>query len=391
MKGDLYFDNAASTPVDERVFETMKPYFSENYGNPGSMHSLGLKAANAMEDARKTVARFLNCTSEEVIFTGSGTESINMAIKGAALALQRKGKHIITQKTEHHAVLETCRFLEKQGFEVTYIDVDVNGLVDLKKLKEAIKSETILVSIMYANNEIGTIQPIRKIAEICREKKVLFHTDACQAAGYLDMDVKNLGVDYLSFNGSKIYGPKGVGALYVKSGRPLLPLIHGGGQEFGKRSGTENVPLIVGFAKAVEIVDTEREKEVARLSELRDYLIYELLKRIPKSLLNGHPIERLPNNVNVTFLDVEGEALLLDLDQYGVCASTGSACTSKTLEPSHVILALGRPYEVAHGSLRFSLGRYTTREGIDKLLDLLPRIVEKYRMISPVHLQESQI
>ena len=198
MKGDLYFDNAASTPVDERVFETMKPYFSENYGNPGSMHSLGLKAANAMEDARKTVARFLNCTSEEVIFTGSGTESINMAIKGAALALQRKGKHIITQKTEHHAVLETCRFLEKQGFEVTYIDVDVNGLVDLKKLKEAIKSETILVSIMYANNEIGTIQPIRKIAEICREKKVLFHTDACQAAGYLDMDVKNLGVDYLS-------------------------------------------------------------------------------------------------------------------------------------------------------------------------------------------------
>lgn len=391
MKKELYFDNAATTAVDERVVSTMMPYFSGVFGNPGSMHSLGLEASEALESARANIARFLNCESNEIIFTGGGTESINMAIKGVSLALQKKGKHIITQKTEHHAVLETCEFLEKQGFEVTYLDVDVYGLVDLSKFREAIRPDTILVSIMYANNEIGTIQPIREIADICKEKKVLFHMDACQAAGYLDMDVKNLGVDYLSFNGSKLYGPKGVGALYVKSGRPLSPLIHGGGQEFGKRSGTENVPLIVGFAKALELADGEREKEVARLSELRDYLIAELLKRIPKSLLNGHPTKRLPNNVNVTFLDVEGEALLLDLDQYGICASTGSACTSKTLDPSHVILALGRPYEVAHGSLRFSLGRYTTREGIDKLLDLLPEVVEKYRMLSPVHLQESQI
>ncbi len=391
MNKELYFDNAATTAVDERVVEAMKPYFSMTYGNPGSMHTLGLEAKEALDSARVMLARFLNCSDEEVIFTGSGTESINMAIKGAALALQKKGKHIITQKTEHPAVLETCEYLEKQGFEVTYLDVDVYGFVSLEKLKEVMRLDTILVSIMYANNEIGTVQPIKEIAEVCKENKVLFHTDACQAAGYLDMDVKNLGIDYLSMNGSKLYGPKGVGILYVKSGRPLSPLIHGGGQEYGKRSGTENVPLIVGLAKAVEIADGEREREVARLTEMRDYLIRELLKRIPKSLLNGHPTKRLPNNVNVTFLNVEGETLLLELDQYGICASTGSACTSKTLEPSHVILALGRPYEVAHGSLRFSLGRYTTKEGIDKLLGILPETVEKYRMLSPVHLQESQI
>lgn len=383
---DLYFDNAATTQVDPRVLEEMEPFFVKHYGNPGSMHRQGLEGKDILERMRDKLAGFLNCDSSEVIFTGSGTESINMAIKGVAYSMKNKGKHIITQKTEHHAVLEVCEFLEKEGYEVTYLDVDVSGMIRLDDLKAAMREDTILVSIMYANNEIGTIQPISEIANLCKEKKVKFHTDSCQATGYLDMDVKNLGIDLMSINGSKMHGPKGVGALYIKTGTPLTPLIHGGGQENRLRSGTENVPLIVGFLKAIEIADTEKEKEVARLSELRDYFIRELIARIPKSFLNGHPEKRLPNNVNVSFLDVEGEAILLYLDQYGICASTGSACTSKTLDPSHVILALGRPYEAAHGSIRFSLGRYSTKEGIDKVLDVLPGVVEHFRKLSPVNL-----
>jgi cysteine desulfurase len=419
---DLYFDNAATTQVDPRVLEVMEPYFLKRFGNPGSMHSQGLDGKDALEKAREKVAGFFNCSADEIVFTGSGTESINMALKGVAYSMKgrlnfgaktptnissmtknppephssstqdsssskiEKYGHIITQKTEHHAVLEVCEFLKKEGFEVTYLDVDVQGLIRLDDLKAAIRDDTILVSIMYANNEIGTIQPISEIAGICREKGVKFHTDACQATGYLDMDVKNLGVDLMSVNGSKMHGPKGVGALYVKTGTPMVPLIHGGGQENRLRSGTENVPLIVGFSKALEIVEEEKEKEVARLTELRDYFIRELTSRIPKSFLNGHSVKRLPNNVNVSFLDVEGEAILLYLDQYGICASTGSACTSKTLDPSHVILALGRPYEAAHGSIRFSLGRYSTKEGIDKVLDVLPGVVEHFRKLSPVNL-----
>lgn len=382
----IYLDNAATTKVDKRVLNAMKPYFSEHYGNPGSMHSLGLEAKNALDNSRKTVAKILNCSPNEIIFTGSGTESINLAIKGVAFALKEKGKHIITQKTEHHAVLETCEYLKAQGYEITFLETDKFGLVNPQDIETAIKDNTILVTIMYANNEIGTIQPIKEIAKLCKQKKVLFHTDACQATGYLDINIQSLGVDLMSLNGSKIYGPKGIGILYKRKDISLIPIIHGGGQEFRLRSGTENIPSIVGFAKALEIVESEKQKEVKRLEKLRNRLIKGILEKIPKSFLNGHPEKRLPNNVNISVLDVEGEAILLYLDKYGICASTGSACTSKTLDPSHVILAIGLPYEAAHGSLRFSLGRFTKEKDIKKVLEVLPKVVEKIRKLSPVNL-----
>lgn len=385
----IYLDNSATTPVDKRVVEAMLPYFNEIYGNPGSMHSEGLSGLEALEESREKVAKILNCSPEEIIFTGSGTESINMAIKGVAHFYNKKmkkGNHIITQKTEHHAVLDTCDFLEKEGYEITYLNVDRFGMVNPKEVEAAIKENTILVSIMYANNEIGTIQPLHEISDICKKKKVLFHTDACQAAGYLNLNVKELGVDLLSLNGSKVYGPKGVGLLYKKRGVMLTPLLHGGGQENRLRSGTENIPSIVGFAKALELAEEEKPFEVGRITQLRNKLIDGILKTIPKTFLNGHPNMRLPNNVNVTVLDIEGEAALLYMDKEGICASTGSACTSKTLDPSHVILALGMPYEAAHGSLRFTLGRSTTEEGIDKLLEILPKIAKDLRGISPVNL-----
>lgn len=381
----IYLDNAATTCMDKRVFDVMKPFFYNYYGNPGSMHSIGLKAKNALDFSRKKVSDILNCSPEEIIFTGSGTESINMAIKGF-VGLKTKGKHLITQKTEHHAVLESCKFLEKQGYEISYLNVDRFGLIDLRELEKTIRKDTVLVSIMYANNEIGTIQPIKEIADICRKKEVLFHTDACQATGYLDIDVKNLGVDFMSLNGSKIYAPKGIGVLYIRKGLKITPLIHGGGQENGARSGTENIPSIVGFAKALEIAESEKKEEVKRLSKLKDKLIERILEKIPKSFLNGHPVKRLPNNVNISFLDVEGESILLYLDKYGICASTGSACTSRTLEPSHVILAIGLPYEAAHGSIRFSLGRFNNEEDIDTVLKFLPGIIKNLRNISPVKL-----
>ncbi|MFQ5531545.1 MAG: cysteine desulfurase NifS [Candidatus Nanoarchaeia archaeon] len=388
----IYFDNAATTQMDPRVFEAMKPYFYVHYGNPGSMHSMGLEAKDALDTAREKVAGILGCDPMEVIFTGSGTESINMAVKGVAHALKDKGNHIITEKTEHHAVLETYEFLEKEGYEVTYLDVDQYGRIKVEDVKKAITDKTILVSIMYANNEIGTVQPVKEIAQICKDAGVYFHTDACQAAGYLDINVKSFpGLQLMSINGSKLYGPKGVGILYVKNGTKITPLIHGGGQENRLRSGTENIPYIIGIAKALEIAHEEKHEEVRRLKALQKKLTHGILDTIPKSFLNGHPIERLPNNVNISILDVEGEAVLLYLDQYGICASTGSACTSKTLDPSHVVLATGLPYEAAHGSIRFTLGRYTTEEGVDKLLKFLPGIIKTLRDLSPVNLNMKDI
>jgi cysteine desulfurase len=389
---EIYLDHAATTYVIPEVKKEMDRYFSEEFGNPGSFNTIGLKAKKALENARSRVASVLKAEPEEIIFTGSGTESVNLAIKGVASALRKRGSHIITSKIEHHAVLDTCEYLEKEeGFRVTYLDVDKFGLVNPGDVEKAITKNTILATIMHANNEIGTVQPVAEIGKIARKHGVLFHTDACQAAGFLDINVRSLNVDLMSLNGSKIYGPKGVGALYVRKGTPIKPIIHGGGQEFGLRSGTENVPNIVGFAKALELAQKSRERESARLEKLRDRLIKGILDNVPKSFLNGHPERRLPNNVNVSILDVEGEALLLHLNRHGIYASTGSACTSKTLDPSHVILATGLPYEAAHGSIRFSLGKRTTEKDIDKVIEVLPGIVEKLRRISPVKLSVSEV
>jgi len=392
----VYLDHAATTPTDPRVAKTMLPYLSKVYGNAGSLHQSGRKALSTIFQARKIIARILNCKPEEIIFTGSGTESDNLAILGAARANKNFGNHIITSNIEHHAVLYPCEQLEKEGFKVTFSKVDKDGLLLLDSFKEAINDQTILVSVMYANNEIGTIQPIEKIGAIIkgvrveREKRgiktpILFHTDACQAAGYLDLDVQKLGVDFLTLNGSKIYGPKGTGVLYIRIGVKIEPIIFGGGQESGKRSGTENTPGIVGLAKALEISQKLRKKESWREERLRDYFIKQILKNISKVVLNGHPRERLPNNVNISILDIEGEAMLLWLDKYGIFVSTGSACDSQSLEPSHVILALGRPYEYANGNLRFTLGRKTTKKDIDYVLKVLPKIVKELRKISPVN------
>ena len=390
MEG-IYLDYAATTYVDARVKKEMDSYFIKEFGNPGSFNTYGLNVKKAVDFARNKIAEILGARPNEMIFTGSGTESINLALKGIARALKEKGNHIITQKTEHHAVLETCNFLEEEGFEVTYLNVDKYGLINLNELKTAIKPSTILISIMYANNEIGTIQPIKEIAEIAKEHSILFHTDACQAAGFLDLNVNSLGVSLMTLNGSKIYGPKGTGILYVKSGTLIKPIVHGGGQEFGLRSGTENVPGIIGFAKALEIAQNDKEKESRRLTRLRDCLIKGLLKNIPKTILNGHPSQRLPNNVNVSILDIEGESLLLYLNESGICAATGSACASKSLEPSHVILATGLPYEAAHGSIRFTLGRKTKKSDIKKVLEVMPGLVEKLRQMSPVHLKVEDV
>lgn len=386
MNRTIYFDSSSATPVDPLVYLEMHRFFQIEYGNAGSMHSKGLLAAHALNLSRSKVARILNAHHDEIIFTSSGTESINLAIKGIANKLKNKGKHIITTTIEHHAVLDTLEYLEKQGFEVTYVKVEPNGIVNPEKIKDAIKKETILITVMYANNEIGTIQPIKEIAKIARENNVLFHTDACQAANSESLDVQELGIDLLSLNGSKIYGPKGIGCLYKRNGIRIEPIIHGGGQEFNLRSGTENIPAIIGFAKALEIAQKNREEYVKKLTPLRNYLIENLLK-IDNALLNGDLEKRLPNNINVTFLNIEGEAVLLKLDAEGVCASSGSACTSKSLDPSHVILALGRPYEAAHGSIRFSLSKNTTKEEIDYVLQFMPKIVQELRNISPVNLK----
>jgi cysteine desulfurase len=386
---DVYMDHAATTPLDPRVRAAMEPFWGSNFGNPSALYRHGREAKRALDDARARVATILGAAPTDIIFTGSGTESDNHAIFGIARAARRlkKGNHVITTAIEHHAVLTAVEALEKEGFETTVLPVDEFGLVTPEQLAAAIKPTTVLVSIMYANNEVGTIMPIAELAAVAKAKRVTFHTDACQAAGAAPLNVKELGVDALTINGSKIYGPKGVGVLYVRRGLPLEPLIHGGAQESSRRAGTENLANIVGFATALEIAETQRAAESARLVPLRDYFITELLARVPKSRLNGHPTQRLPNNVHISILDIEGEALLLYLDEFGISAATGSACDSQTLDPSHVVVALGLPYEFAHGSLRFTLGRTTTKQQIDYVLEHLPKIVEVLRAISPLELE----
>lgn len=376
----VYLDNAATTRAAPEVVEAMQPFFTEKYGNASSIHSFGEEAKDALENARQLIANYINAEPEQIVFTSGGTESDNLAIKGAAYALKNKGKHIITSKFEHPAVLECCQALEKEGFEVTYLNVSKDGFVNAEELKKAIRDDTILVTIMHANNEIGTIQDIDKIGKTCSEKEVVFHTDAVQSLGKIPLDVKEVNVDFVSFSAHKIHGPKGIGALFVRNKKQLQPLFHGGAQEFGLRPGTENVSGAVGFAKAVDMLS---EIDVKRMTELRDYLIEKLLE-IPEACLNGARENRLCNNVNVSFSHIEGESVLLGLDDKGVAVSTGSACTSKKLEPSHVLLALGIKPEEAHGSIRLSLSKYTTKEEIDYVINAAKEVVENLRKISPL-------
>ena len=377
-------DNAATTPVSPAVLEKMLPYFSECYGNANSIHSTGLDARKALNAARKKVAAALNCNPEEVYFTSGGTESDNWALKGVAFANRKKGNHIITSAIEHHAILHTCEWLEKQGFEITYVPVDADGLVNPADVEAAITDKTILISIMAANNEIGTIEPIEEIAKIAHAHHVLFHTDAVQAIGAIPVDVRAIGCDLLSLSGHKFHGPKGVGALYIKQGTRIDNLIHGGAQERGRRASTENVAGIVGMAEAIELATANIPEKAARISALRDQLI-DGLTALPYVRLNGHRTKRLPGNVNVSVRFIEGESLLLRLDLAGVAASSGSACTSGSLDPSHVLLAIGLPHEIAHGSLRLSLSDTTTQEEVDYVLSVLPGIIKYLRDMSPLY------
>ncbi len=385
MEKYIYMDNAATTKLDPEVLEAMMPYLTEEYGNPSSVYRLGSRNKSAISEARDKIASLLGATSREIYFTGGGTEADNWAIKGVAYANKAKGNHIITSKIEHHAVLHACEYLEKQGFEVTYLDVDEFGSVDLQGLKDSIREETILISIMYANNEIGTIQPIREIGEIAKEKGIIFHTDAVQAIGAIEIDVKDLNIDLLSLSGHKFHGPKGVGALYIKQGVKIDPLIIGGGQERTRRAGTENVPGIIGLAKAMEKTYANLEEKNKKIIKLRDYLIGEIQKKIKYTRLNGDPIKRLPGNSNICFEFIEGEALLLSLDMKGIAGSSGSACTSGSLDPSHVLLAIGLPHGIAHGSLRLTLNEDNTREEIDYVVESLVEIVDRLRMMSPLY------
>lgn len=382
----VYLDHAATTPVDPRVKEHIQPYFTDIFGNPSSIYAEAQKAKKALDDSRMIVSEIFGCGPDEIIFTSGGTESDNMAILGTARANKSKGNHIITSKIEHHAVLNTCRQLEREGFDVTYVNVDKNGIVYPDEVKKAVTENTILISIMYANNEIGTIQPIAKIGRMCKKRGIPFHTDACQATGYLPLNVDKLHLDLMTINGSKMYGPKGAGVLYIREGTEIQPIIYGGGQEKGLRPGTENVPAIAGLSKALEIAQETKDTESQRLIKLRDYMIERVLNEIPKTSLNGHPEKRLPNNVNISFSDIEGEALLLRLDMEGIEASSGSACTSGSLDPSHVILALGAPYETAHGSIRFTLGKTTKKHDIDYVIEKLKLIVKELREISPLNM-----
>jgi len=380
----IYLDNAATTPVDKRVLEAMLPYYSDVFGNPSSLYSYGQEAKKAIEEAREKVAKALGADSDEIYFTSGGSESDNWALKGVAYALKDKGNHIITTEIEHHAVLNTCRYLEKEGFKVTYLPVDEYGLVKPEDLKKAITDKTILVSIMFANNEIGTIEPIEELVKIAHEKNVYFHTDAVQAVGNIPIDVKKLDVDLLSLSAHKIYGPKGVGALYIKNGVKIHSLIQGGTQEKNRRAGTENVPGIVGLGEAIELITKNLDSHINKLTFLRDKLINGILEKIPYTRLNGHPTKRLPGNVNVSFEFIDGESLILNLDMAGICASSGSACTSGSLEPSHVLLAIGLPRELARGSLRLTIGKENTEEDIDKVLEVLPQIIKRLRSISQI-------
>lgn len=383
----IYMDNSATTPTRKEVVEEMLPYLTENFGNPSSIYDLGKISKHAVEKARKKVADAIGAEENEIYFTSGGTESDNWAIKGIAFANRNKGNHIITSSIEHHAVLHTCIWLEGQGFEITYLPVDKYGKVSPEELKNAIRDDTILISIMLANNEIGTIQPVEEIGKIARENRIYFHTDAVQAIGHIPVDVKKMNIDLLSLSGHKFEGPKGCGALYIRKGTKIEALLHGGAQERKRRAGTENVPSIVGLGKAIELVTDELEEENKTLLEIREHLIEGLLK-LPKTHLNGHPTERLANNVNVTFEYIEGESLLLLLNAKGIFASSGSACNSTSLEPSHVLIACGVPHEIVHGSLRLSLGRMNTLEDVDRVLEVLPEIVQKLRNMSPLTPQE---
>lgn len=384
----IYLDYAATTPAHPEVVAEMVLYFEEKFGNPSSIYALGREAKAAVESAREKVAALINAKPEEIIFTSGGTESNNSALHGVAYANKNRGNHIITTQIEHHAILEPCKFLEKQGFEITYLPVDEHGLVDPNLVKKMITDKTILVSIMHANNEIGTIEPIEEISKIVKEKRIYFHTDAVQTVGQMEVDVDKLGVDLLSLSGHKFYGPKGVGALYVRKGTRLVPYLRGGAQERNRRASTENVPGIVGLGKASELALLEMGGKEKQLLFLRDKLIKGVQDKIPDVVLNGHPEKRVAKNVNFCIKYVEGESMLLNLDMEGIAASTGSACTSGSLEPSHVMLAIGRSHELAHGSIRFTLGRLTTEEEIDHVLEIFPNIVDKLRKMSPLYKKE---
>lgn len=385
MSKCIYMDNAATTQVYPEVFDAMKPYFTEFYGNPSSIYSFAGNSKKAVEDARKTIADFLGARTEEIYFTGGGSESDNWALKATADAYANKGKHIITSKIEHHAILHTCEYLEKKGFEVTYLDVDENGFVNPADVEKAIRPDTILVSIMTANNEIGTIEPIAEIGKIAKDHGVLFHTDAVQAFGHIPMNVDEMNIDMLSASGHKINGPKGIGIMYIRKGVKIGSFVHGGAQERQRRAGTQNVPGIVGIGKAVELARDNMKERMEYETKLRDHLISRVMEEIPYAKLNGDKVKRLPNNVNVCFRFIEGESMLILLDQNGVCGSSGSACTSGSLDPSHVLLAIGLPHEIAHGSLRLTLSEKNTMEEVDFTVDKLKGIIERLRSMSPLY------
>ena len=385
MEKLIYLDNAATTQVYPEVFEEMKPYFTEYYGNPSSVYQFAQESKNKVERAREEIAEMLNAKPEEIYFTGGGSESDNWALVATAETYAKKGKHIITSKIEHHAILHTCEYLESRGYEVTYLDVGENGLIDLEQLKKSIREDTILISIMSANNEIGTIQPIAEIGKIAKEHEIFFHTDAVQAFGHIPIDVEEMQIDMLSASGHKIHGPKGIGFLYIRKNVRIGAFIHGGSQERGKRAGTHNVPGIVGLAAAAKIAKENLESNIEYETKLRDYAISRIENEIPFAVLSGHRTKRLPNNIHFCFRFIEGESMLILLDQAGICGSSGSACTSGSLDPSHVLLAIGRPHEIAHGSLRLTLSEKNTKEEIDKVVDELKKIIERLRSMSPLY------
>ncbi|MCI5918275.1 MAG: cysteine desulfurase NifS [Roseburia sp.] len=385
MNKVIYFDNAATTQVYPEVFEEMKPYFTEYYGNPSSIYSFAGESKKAVDHARKSVADLINAKTDDIYFTGGGSESDNWALKATAEAYASKGKHIITSTIEHHAVLHTCAYLEKKGFEITYVGVDENGVIKLDELKAAIRPDTILISVMAANNEIGTIEPIAEIGKIAHEHGILFHTDAVQAFGHIPIDVETMNIDMLSASGHKINGPKGIGVMYIRKGVKILSFIHGGAQERKRRAGTHNVPGIVGIGKAAELAKNNMEQRSEYETKLRDYFISRIENEIPYAKLNGDRVKRLPNNINFSFEFIEGESMLILLDQKGICASSGSACTSGSLDPSHVLLAIGLPHEKAHGSLRLTISEKNTKEEVDFTVDELKKIIERLRGMSPLY------
>lgn len=385
MSKIIYLDNAATTQVSEEVLNEMLPFFRETYSNPSAIYRFAGEGKKAVDLARKQAAELIGAKTEEIYFTGGGSESDNWALKATVEAYAEKGKHIITSKIEHHAILHTCAYLEKQGCEVTYLDVDEEGKISLQELEAAIRPDTILISIMAANNEIGTIEPIAEIGRIAHEHGVLFHTDGVQAYGHIPLNVDEMNIDMLSASGHKLNGPKGIGILYIRKGVKIRSFIHGGAQERNRRAGTSNVPGIVGFGKAAEIAGKTMEERIKKETELRDHLIERVLKEIPHTRLNGHTKDRLPNNANFCFRFIEGESMLILLDQRGICASSGSACTSGALDPSHVLLAIGLPHEIAHGSLRLTMSEETTKEDIDFVVDELKKIIERLRSMSPLY------